>query len=79
MSNALHLKTKVLPGGKIELTDRNLPSGAAVDVFVLLPESRARESPSAVGVLKEAPGHRRFKTPKDVEEYLHEERSAWDR
>jgi hypothetical protein len=40
MQTALHLKTTILPGGKIELVDPQLPSGEAVDIFVLLPESK---------------------------------------
>ena len=79
MQPALHRKTTVLPGGKIELTDPELPSGEAVDVFVLLSESPANARPSAVEVLRQAPGHRLFKTAADVDAYLREERASWDR
>ena len=34
---------------------------------------------AAVDILDEAPGQRLFKSPEDVESYLEEERSSWDR
>ena len=77
MQDALHLKTTVLPGGKIEIVDRSLPVGESVDVVVSLsPEPEGR---SAVDILAEAPGHLLFKTAEDVAEYLKEERDSWDR
>ncbi len=79
MQTALHLKATVLPGGKIEVTDSQLPCGESVDVFVLLPESPEKERPSVLEVLAKAPGHRLFKTADDVDTYLREERTAWDR
>ena len=79
MQTALHLKTTVLPGGKNEVADSQLPCGESVDVFVLLPESSATERPSALEVLAKAPGHRLFKTADDVDTYLREERTAWER
>ena len=34
MQKALHIKTTVLPGGKIEIVDPELPVGESVDVVV---------------------------------------------
>ncbi len=79
MPGALHLKTTVLPGGKIEVTDQALPSGELVDVIILLPVSSMTVRRSAVDVLTEAPGHRLFKTAAEVDDYLRKEREAWDR
>ncbi len=79
MLGALHLKTTVLPGGKIEVTDQALPSGEEVDVIILLPASSAATRQSAVDILAEAPGHRLFKTAAEVDDYLRKEREAWDR
>ena len=79
MQTALHIKTTVLPGGKIEVIDTSLPSGEIVDVIVLLPASPAVARRSAVDVLAEAPGQRLFKTATDVAAYLREERDAWER
>jgi hypothetical protein len=79
MRAALHLKTTVLPGGKIEIVDQELPAGESVEVIVLLPTSPASVRRSAVDILAEAPGQRLFKTAADVEAYLQLERDAWER
>ncbi len=79
MRTALHLKTTVLPGGKIEIVDQELPAGELVDVIVLLAASPASARRSAIDILAEAPGHRLFKTAADVDAYLQHEREAWER
>ena len=79
MQNAWHLKATVQPGGRIEVTDTDLPSGTSVDIFVLpaLPQRAHRRS--AVDILAEAPGQRAFKTADEVDEYIRAERDSWDR
>ena len=77
MQAALHLKTTVLPGGKIEIIDRSLPEGESVDVVISM--SPGPEGRSAVDILAEAPGHLLFKTREDVASYLKEERDSWER
>ena len=67
MRAALHLKTTVLPGGKIEIMDQELPAGESVDVIVLLSASPASVRRSALDILAEAPGQRLFKTATDVD------------
>ena len=79
MRAALHLKTIVLPGGKIEIVDQELPAGESVEVIVLLSASPASVRRSAVDILADAPGQRLFKTAADVEAYLQHEREAWER
>ena len=77
MQKALHLKTTVLPGGRIEIVDQELPVGESVDVVVRhAPESPRR---SAVDILAEAPGQRVFKTADEAESYLKAERESSDR
>ena len=76
MQKALHLKTTVLPGGKIEIVDQSLPVGESVDVVVSQPVDSAGRS--AVDILAEAPGHLLFKTAEEVASYLKEERDSWD-
>ena len=77
MQKALHIRTKVLSGGRIEIVDQQLPVGESVNVVVLLSSGSLQRS--AVDILKEAPGQRLFKTAKDVESYLRGERASWDR
>jgi len=79
MNYVVHVKTTILPGGKIEITDPNFPSGESVEVVVLLLEPGKKNSPSAIDLLNEAPGHRLFKTPEEVDSYIHGERNSWDR
>ena len=77
VQKALHLKTTVLPGGRIEIVDQGLPVGESVDVVVSQsPEAAGR---SALDILAEAPGHLLFKTAEEVAAYLKEERDSWDR
>ena len=77
MQKTLHIRKTVLPGGKIEIVSPELEVGQTVDV-VVLPSSPA-ERRSAVDILAEAPGQRLFKTAKEVDDYIKEERSSWDR
>ena len=77
MQKALHIRTTVLPGGRIEIVNQDLPVGESVDVVVRhLPASTRR---SAADVLAEAPGQLLFKTAKEVDGYIKEERASWDR
>ena len=77
MQRVLHLKTTVLPGGKIEIVDQDLTAGESVDVVVRCSSVSAQRS--AIDILEEAPGHRVFKTAADVDIYLRDERASWDR
>ena len=79
MRAALHLKTTVLPGGKIAIVDLELPAGEPVDVIILLSASPASVRRSALDILAEAPGQRLLKTSADVDAYLQHEREAWER
>ena len=69
--------TTMLPGGKIEIVEQELPVGESVDVVVR--HSSASAPQSAVDILDKAPGQRLFKTAADVESYLKEERDPWRR
>ena len=77
MQKALHIRTTVLPGGKIEIVDQELPVGESVDVVVS--QSPVSERRSAVDILAEAPGGLVFKTAADVAAYLKEEKESWGR
>lgn len=77
MLRTLHLRTTVLPGGKIEIVDQELPVGESVDVVVS--QSPASERRSVVAILDEAPGHLVFTSAADVAAYLAEEKDAWGR
>ena len=77
MQKVLHRKATVLPGGKVEIISPELQPGQTVDVVVRFASPSARRS--ALDILAEAPGQRLFKTAKEVDDYIREERAAWDR
>ena len=77
MQKALHIRTTVLPGGKIEIVDQGLPVGEPVEVVVR--SASPSERRSAVDILNEAPGGLIFKTAEDVAAYLDEEKESWGR
>ncbi len=75
---ALRVETKVLPGGRIEITEPSLPTGEPVEVIVLRQSKSVQGRRSVIDILAEAPGHRQFKTAEDVEAYLQDEHNAWN-
>ena len=77
MQKALRIRTTVLPGGKIEIVDQELPVGESVDVVVS--QSPVPERRSVVDILAEAPGGLVFKTAEDVAAYMKEEKESWGR
>ena len=79
MQAALRLTTWVQPGGKIEISDTQLPTGKPVDVIVLFTQLEDATRRSVVDILAEAPGHLAFQPAEEVDAYLREERNAWER
>ena len=77
MQKTLRIRTTVQPGGKVEFASPELEAGQTVDVMVT--RSTPTERRSVVDILAEAPGHRLFKTGKEVDDYIKEERASWDR
>lgn len=80
MQAALKLKTRVLPGNRVEFAAPELPEGVEVEVFVALPETPA---PTPGGVLdflnSLPPGPRSAATWEEVERNFQEERNSWER
>ena len=79
MRQALLIKTKVLPGNKIEVTAPEFSVGDTVEIFVVLPEPPSPMRRSAIDLLEELPGQRLFKTSEEADRYLQEERDSWER
>lgn len=77
MPKALHVRTTVLPGGKVEFANPELEAGQTVDV-VVLHESTVRGR-SIMEILNSGPDERLFRTAEEVREYLAEEKASWDR
>ena len=77
MVRELHLRATVLPGGKIEVTDAELPVGQTVEVVVR--HESGGESRSIMEILNSGPERRLFQTAEEVKAYLDEEKASWDR
>ena len=78
MQSALRMTAWVQPGGTIEISDSQLPTGKSVEVIVLLPNPHQMSRRSIIDILAEAPGHLAFQTAEEVDAYLREERDAWE-
>ncbi len=79
MQAALRMETTILPGHRIEITAPELPEGATVEVIVILPEKPVLARPFMLEFLKTLPpGPLLFKTPKEANRYLQEERESWE-
>ncbi len=76
MEKALHIRTTVLPGGRIEIVDQELPVGEDVNV-VVTHESKV-EGRSIMEILNSGPERRLFKTAEEVKAYLSEEKASWN-
>ena len=77
MRKALHVRTMVQPGGKVEIASPELEAGQTVDV-VVLHESNTKGR-SIMEILNSGPERRLFQTAEEVKAYLAEEKASWDR
>ena len=77
MQKVLHKTATVQPGGKIEIVDEDLQAGEAVDVVIS--PAQPPSPRSAWQIISEGPGQRLFKSAKEVDDYLAEERASWER
>ena len=77
MQKALHIRTTVQPGGKVEIASPELEAGQTVDV-VVLHESNVKGR-SVMEILNSGPERRLFQTAEEVKAYLAQEKASWDR
>ena len=71
MQKALHIRTTVQPGGKVEFASPELDAGQTVDV-VVLHESNVKGR-SIIEILNSGPDRRLFQSAEGVKAYLEEE------
>jgi len=80
MQSALHISTRVLPGGKIEIDAPGLVEGQAVEVIVVVPSSADPLGKPALDLIASLPpGPRSCPTWEEFERAFQEERDSWDR
>jgi hypothetical protein len=77
MTPALLVRTKVLPGHRIEIAALELPEGRTASVFIVLDEAEAIKRPLQE-VLGDYPGGEVFQSAEQVDAYLRAERESWD-
>lgn len=80
MQSAIHLKTKILPGRKIELEVPQATEGEDVEVIVIMPSPRPSQSrPSVIDILDEIHRRRPYGlSTEEIDSSLQAERDAWD-
>jgi hypothetical protein len=76
MRTALRIRTTVLPGRRIEITDPALQEGDVVDVLVTERDQFAGRS--ALEIIGSLRGKRLFESPEAVDTYIAEQRASWD-
>ncbi|MCY3567455.1 MAG: hypothetical protein OXH38_02415 [Chloroflexi bacterium] len=77
MSETLKRQVTVQAGGKLEFVCPELEAGQTVEVIVHHEPVKPRRS--AWEIINDGPRERLFKTAKEVDDYLAEERASWDR
>ena len=77
MQKALHVRTTVQPGGKVEIASPELEAGQTVDVVVL--HESGVKGRSIMEILSSGPERRLFQTAEEVKAYLAQEKASWDR
>ncbi|CBN57917.1 MULTISPECIES: hypothetical protein [Kamptonema] len=78
MQSALHIKSKVLPGNKLEI---DIPDGAvgdSVDVFIILPQKTEPKQVSVIELLEKVHSQRAPRTAEEIDRELQEEKNSWD-
>jgi hypothetical protein len=78
MQTELRIETTVLAGNRVEVVAPGLPEGTKVEVTVV-PKLAPRRKSMLEYLKSLPPGPLVFKTPAEVDQYLQEERDAWDR
>lgn len=77
MAETLHIQTIVQSGGKVEFVCPELEPGQSVHVGVHPEPASPRRS--VWQIINDSTRERLFKTAKEVNDYIAEERTSWDR
>ncbi|KAF3889314.1 MULTISPECIES: hypothetical protein [Nostocales] len=76
MLSEIRQKAIVKPGGIVEISSSELPSGAIVEVIVLLESDSEKPEKSLTSFIGLAKGN--FATPQEVDLFIRNERDAWE-
>ena len=75
--STLRIKTRILPGGRIEVQDPGLIEGQEVTVRIVVDDEAPRQKKSFLENLGDYKGGQLFKTAEEVDRYIKEERESW--
>lgn len=76
MEPAMHIKTTVLPGKKIEVTSSDLVEGQEVELIIVFPADRARNS--ILDILGSSPPPGVFTSAEEADRHITQERDSWN-
>jgi hypothetical protein len=76
MAIAVQVKTKILPGHRVEVQAPELPVGCSATVFIVVEEQKPKRP--FYDVVGDYPGQKMFKTAEEVDAYIRAERDSWD-
>ena len=76
--DTVRVRTRVLPGRRIELETPDIAEGEDVEVTIRSAEIR-KSARSILDLVASLNGHRLFQSPEEVDRYLQQERDSWDR
>ena len=79
MESAMRVKTRVLPGSKIEVTSRVFVEGEQVEVFIVFTGHARGRRRNVMEIIDATAPPRVFKTAEEADRYLEGERESWDR
>jgi hypothetical protein len=80
MRPAIHTTTRVMPGGRIEVTAPEFVEGQAVEVIVVLPETAGEQPDGIATFLNSLPDRKRDAAYwEEREREFKAERDSWDR
>src|SRR5215469_558595 len=79
MAIEVRMKTRVLPGGKIEISAPELIPGQEATIVVTVEDHKLNGQGHVIDLLKNLAGHQLFQTAEEIDTYIHEERESWDR
>lgn len=79
MAIEVRVKTKVLPGGKIEISAPELIAGQEATIVVTIEDAKPDEQhhDHVIDVLKRLSGHQLFDSAEEVDAHIREERDSW--
>lgn len=79
MEQSLRIRTRVLPGHKIEVYDSKLPEGAEVEVAISAPPAKPRRSlAQLMQELSPSEMPQALESWEEYEQLLQQERNAWE-